>query len=128
MIRVLIADDHALLREGLKLILSDTDDVQVCGEAANGEEVLDKLRNNSFDVIVLDINMPRKNGFEVLDELRGGGNCIPVLILSTYSAEDYRDLAVMKGADGFIAKDQAPGKLLDAIRNVVKHNGRNLRK
>jgi two-component system, NarL family, invasion response regulator UvrY len=120
MIRVFIADDHSLMREGLKLILSETEDVHVTGEAANGEEVLDKLKHNNFDVIVLDINMPRKTGFEVLEELRTIGNKIPVLILSTYSAEDYRDLATQKGASGYITKEQAPEKLIDAIRQIVK--------
>ena len=120
MIRVFIADDHSLMREGLKLILSETDDVHVAGEATNGEEVLNALEKNSYDVIVLDINMPRKTGFEVLDELRALGNQIPVLVLSTYCAEDYRDLATKKGAVGYITKEQAPEKLIDAIRKAVQ--------
>lgn len=77
MIKVLIADDNHLLRAGLKLILSDTKDIYVVEEASNGQEVLDRLNTNSFDVIVLDINMPKKTGFEVLTELKTRGNKIP---------------------------------------------------
>ena len=120
MIRVLIADDHLILREGLKMILEETEDIHVVDEASDGEEVLDKAKKNSFDVIVLDINMPRKNGFEVLEELKARGNIIPVLMLSTYSAEDYRELSVKEGAAGYLTKKQAPAQLIDAIRKVFQ--------
>jgi two-component system invasion response regulator UvrY len=119
-IKVLIADDHMLLREGLKLILDETEDIHVVDEASDGEEVLDKVKKNSFDVIVLDINMPRKNGFEVLKELKAWGNKIPVLMLSTYSGEDYRDLSIKEGATGYLTKEQAPAQLIDAIRKVFQ--------
>jgi two-component system, NarL family, invasion response regulator UvrY len=118
LIRVLIADDHPLLREGLKLILSETDDIMLSGEAADGQEVLDKVKSDNFDVLVLDITMPKKNGFEVLKELRNDGNDIPVLILSTYSAEEYGEQALKEGASGYLTKDEAPEKLIDAIRQV----------
>lgn len=120
MIRVLIADDHSLMRAGLKLILSETEDMHVAEEASNGEEVLNKLKNNSFDVMLLDINMPKKSGFEVLAELRAMGNRMPVVVLSTFPAEDYRDLATKHGAAGYLTKEQAPEQLIDAIRKVVK--------
>jgi two-component system, NarL family, invasion response regulator UvrY len=120
MIRVLIADDHPLLREGLKLILSETDDIVLSGEAVDGQEVLDKVKSDNFDVLVLDITMPRKNGFEVLKELRNEGNDIPVLILSTYSAEEYGELALKEGASGYLTKDEAPEKLIDSIRHVSR--------
>jgi two-component system, NarL family, invasion response regulator UvrY len=120
MIRVLIADDHSLMRAGLKMILSETEDLRVAEEASNGEEVLDKLKNNSFDVMLLDINMPKKSGFEVLAELRAMGNRMPVVVLSTFSAEDYGDSAIKAGAAGYLTKEQAPEKLIDAIRKVVK--------
>jgi two-component system, NarL family, invasion response regulator UvrY len=121
MIKVLIADDHPLLREGLKLILEETEDIRVAEEASDGEEVLDRLKNNSFDVMVLDINMPKKSGFEVLEELKARGNTIPVLILSTYSEDEYIDLAIKKGAGGYLTKEQAPEKLIDAIRDLFKN-------
>jgi len=119
-IRVLIADDHLILREGLKMILEETEDIQVVDEASDGEEVLDKAKKNSFDVIMLDINMPRKNGFEVLEELKARGNKIPVLMLSTYSGEEYRDLSIKEGAAGYLTKKQAPAQLIDAIRKVFQ--------
>ena len=121
MIKVLIADDNQLLREGLKLILSDTKDIHVVEEASNGQEVLDKLDTNSFDVIVLDINMPKKTGFEVLTELKTRGNKIPVLILSTYSAEDYRHLAIKEGASGYLTKEDAPELFIDSVRQVFQN-------
>ena len=120
MIKVLIADDHPLLRQGLKLILEETEDIRVAEEASDGEEVLDRLKNNSFDVMVLDINMPRKGGFEVLEKLKTLGNKIPVLILSTYSEDEYKELAMREGAAGYLTKEQAPEKLIDAIRRVFK--------
>ena len=119
-IRVLIADDHPLLREGLKLILSETDDIVLAGEVSDGEEVLDKVKTDDFDVLVLDITMPKKNGFEVLKELRIGGNDIPVLMLSTYPFEEYGELAKKEGASGYLTKEEAPEKLIDAIREVSR--------
>jgi two-component system invasion response regulator UvrY len=119
-IRVLIADDHLILREGLKMILEETEDIQVVDEASHGDEVLDKAMKNSFDVMVLDINMPRKNGFEVLGELKARGNKIPVLMLSTYPGEEYRDLSIQEGAAGYLTKNQAPKHLIDAIRKVFQ--------
>jgi len=120
MIRVLIADDHPLLREGLKLILSEIDDIVLAGEATDGQEVLDKVKTDDFDVLVLDITMPKKNGFEVLQELRDGGKDIPVLMLSTYSFDEYGEQAVKEGASQYLTKEEAPEKLIDAIRKVSK--------
>jgi two-component system, NarL family, invasion response regulator UvrY len=119
-IRVLIADDHLILREGLKMILDETEDIHVVDEASDGEEVLDKAKKNNFDVIVLDINMPRKNGFEVLEELKARGNRIPVLMLSTYPGEDYRALSIKEGAAGYFTKGQAPEELIAGIRKVFQ--------
>ena len=102
------------------MILSETKDIQVVDEASDGEEVLDKVKKDNFDVMVLDINMPRKGGFEVLEELKALGNKIPVLILSTYSEDEYKELAMREGAAGYLTKEQAPEKLIDAIRRVFK--------
>ena len=121
MIRVLIADDQWLMREGLKLILSETEDLHVTEEASNGEEALEKLKHNSFDVMVLDINMPKKSGFEVLSELRAMGNQMPVVILSTFSAEDCRDLAIKLGAAYYLTKEQASEEIIDVLRKVVRN-------
>jgi two-component system invasion response regulator UvrY len=117
-IKVLIADDHELMRIGLKMLLEGTEDIVVSAEATNGEEVLDKLKADNFDVMVLDISMPKKTGIEVLRELKAQGNKIPVLILSTYSIEECGERAIREGADGFLSKEDAPEKLIDAIRKV----------
>jgi two-component system, NarL family, invasion response regulator UvrY len=118
MIKVLVADDHELMRIGLKMLLEGTEDIVVSAEATNGEEVLDKLKADNFDVMVLDISMPKKTGIEVLRELKAQGNKIPVLILSTYSMEECGERAIKEGADGFLSKEDAPEKLIDAIRKV----------
>jgi two-component system, NarL family, invasion response regulator UvrY len=118
MIKVLVADDHELMRIGLKMLLEGTEDIVVSAEATNGEEVLDKLKADNFDVMVLDISMPKKTGIELLRELKAQGNKIPVLILSTYSMEECGERAIKEGADGFLSKEDAPEKLIDAIRKV----------
>src|SRR4030043_2430003 len=102
MIKVLIADDHELVRDGLKMIFSETEDIVVSAEATNGEEVLDKLKTDNFDVMVLDLNMPKKTGLEVLKELRVQGNKIPVLILRAPSIEEFVVLVIKEVADGFL--------------------------
>jgi len=119
-IRVLVADDHLILREGLKMLLEETEDIHVVDEASDGEEVLDKAKENSIDVIVMDINIPKKNGFEVLVELKARGNKIPVLMLSSYSEEDYRDLSTKEGAAGYLTKKQAPAQLINVIRKAFQ--------
>jgi two-component system invasion response regulator UvrY len=121
MIKVLIADDHELMRIGLKMLLEGTEDIVVSAEATNGEEVLDRLKTNNFDVMVLDISMPKKTGIEVLRELKAQGNKIPVLILSTYSMEECGERAIKEGADGFLSKEDAPEKLIDAIRKASQN-------
>ncbi|MEW6053174.1 MAG: response regulator transcription factor [Nitrospirota bacterium] len=120
MIRVLIVDDHLILREGLKMILEETEDIQVVDEASDSEEVLDKAKENSIDVIVMDINMPKRDGFSILRELKVRGNKIPVLMLSSYSGEDYGALSIKEGAAGYLTKDHAPADLIDAIRKVIQ--------
>jgi DNA-binding NarL/FixJ family response regulator len=122
MIKVLIADDHEIMREGLKMILGETKDIVVAAEASNGEEVLDKLKADDFDVMVLDISMPKKNGLEVLRELKAQGKRIPAtILLSAYFTEEWSKRAMKEGADRFLSKEDAPEKLIDAIRNVVQN-------
>jgi len=119
--QVLIADDHELMRIGLKMLLEGAGDIVVSDEATNGEEVLDKLKADDFDVMVLDITMPKKTGLEVLRELKAQGNKIPVLILSAHSMEECGERAIKEGADGFLSKEDAPEKLIDAIRKISKN-------
>jgi len=120
-IKVLIADDHELTRIGLKMLLEGTEDIVVTAEATNGEEVLDKLKADNFDVMVLDITMPKKNGIEVLRELKAQGKRIPAILLSAHFSEEWSKRAMKEGADRFLSKEDAPEKLIDAIRNLVQN-------
>ena len=120
MIRVLIADDHELMRIGLKMLLEGTEDIVVAAEATNGEEVLDKLKTDNFDIMVLDLTMPKKTSLQVLRELKAQGNKIPALILSAHSIEECGELGIKEVADGFLSKEDAPEKLIDAIRKILQ--------
>ncbi len=119
MIRALIADDHAVVRQGLRQILLETTDMVVTGEAANGPEALERARAGGYDVIVLDITMPGRSGFEVLKELRLEDPALPVLVLSMHSEEQFAVRLLKAGASGYLNKESAPDELVKAIRKVV---------
>ena len=121
MIRILIADDHAIVRRGLKQIVSEQADMIVASEAENAREVLDLVRTQKWDVVVLDINMPGRNGLEVLKELKRENPKLPVLILSIHPEEQYGVRVLKAGAAGYLTKDSAPDELVLAIRKV--HRG-----
>jgi DNA-binding NarL/FixJ family response regulator len=118
MIKVLIADDHTIVREGLKQIVNETCDIAVADEARNGQEVLDKINKQQFDVIVLDISMPGLNGIEILKQIRSHNAKLPVLILSIYPEEQYAVRVLRAGASGYMTKESAPDELINAIRTV----------
>lgn len=119
MIRALIADDHAVVRQGLKQILGDTPEMVVAGEATTGQEVLDKVRAETWDVVVLDISMPDRSGLDVLKQLRSERPKLPVLVLSMHSEDQYAVRVLKAGASGYLTKDSAPDELVKAIRKVV---------
>lgn len=119
MIRVLVADDHPIVREGLKQILSDTEDILVADEADSGQVVLDCTARNNYDVILLDISMPGRDGLEVLRELKQQKPRLPVLILSIYPEEHYAVRVLRGGASGYLTKSSAPDELITAIRRVA---------
>ncbi|MEP7357962.1 MAG: response regulator transcription factor [Anaerolineales bacterium] len=119
MIRALIADDHAVVRQGLRQILLETTDMVVTGEAANGPEALERARSGGYDVVVLDITMPGRSGFEVLKELRLEDPALPVLVLSMHSEEQFAVRLLKAGASGYLNKESAPEELVKAIRKVV---------
>jgi len=119
MIRALIADDHAVVRKGLRLILQETSDMQVAGEAASGLEALDSARQGGYDVVVLDITMPGRSGFEVLKDLRVEHPELPVLVLSMHAEEQFAVRLLKSGAAGYLNKESAPEELVKAIRKVV---------
>lgn len=118
MIRVLIADDHTILRKGLRELLEETSDIEPAGEATNGKEVLKKVREDAFDVILLDISMPGRSGIDVLKHLKTEKPDLPVLILSMYPEDQYAIRALKAGASGYLTKDSAPEQLIGAIRKV----------
>jgi DNA-binding NarL/FixJ family response regulator len=119
MIKVLIADDHAVVREGLKQILAGTSDMQVTQEASNGQEVLDKVRGNPVDVVVLDISMPGRSGLDTLMQLKREHPALPVLVLSMHSEDQFAVRILKAGARGFLTKESAPDLLVSALRKVV---------
>ena len=120
MVRVLIADDHAVVREGLKRIVADSQDMVVVGEAANGHEVLEFMRDHGCDLVLLDLAMPGKDGLDTLKELRQARPNMPVLILSVYPEEQYAVRLLRAGAAGYLTKESAPEQLIEAIRKVSK--------
>jgi two-component system, NarL family, invasion response regulator UvrY len=119
MIRVLIADDHAVVRQGLKQIIGDTPEMLVAGEATNGQEVLDRVRAETWDVVVLDISMPDRSGLDILKQLRSERPKLPVLVLSMYSEDQYAMRVLKAGASGYLTKDSAADELVKAIRKVL---------
>ncbi len=119
MIRVIIADDHALVRAGLKHLLSEAEGITVVGEACKGQEVLTEVRRTPCDVLLLDIGLPGRSGLDVLKQLRVEHPNLPVLILTMYPEEMYAVRALRAGAAGYITKDNPPDELVGAVRKVA---------
>lgn len=120
MIRILIADDHAIVRAGLKQFISDQADMQVAGEAATGSECIQLVRATDFDVVLLDISMPDKNGIDTLKTLKQVRPELPVLMLSGYAEDQYAVNLLRAGAAGYLNKEAASTQLVGAIRTVVR--------
>jgi two-component system, NarL family, invasion response regulator UvrY len=120
MIKIIIADDHAIVRKGLKQILEDTMEMIVADEAESGFELMDKLHksNAGFDIVILDITMPGKSGLDVLKEIKAEWPELPVLVLSVHQEEQYALRVLKAGAAGYINKKSAPEDLIEAIRIV----------
>ena len=119
MIRILVADDHPIVRQGLKQIIADNPDMVVSVEAADGQEVLNQVWKNEFDVVLLDISMPVMNGMDILKQLKSQKPRLAVLLLSVHPEEQYALRALKAGAAGYITKDKAPEELIRAIRAVA---------
>ena len=119
MIRILIVDDHTVVRRGLKQILSEESDMSVVGEAHNAQEMLTLVRKQPCDVIVADISMPGRSGLDVLKELKQDRPKLPVLVLSMHPEDQYAVRALKLGASGYMTKESAPEELVKAIRKVV---------
>jgi two-component system invasion response regulator UvrY len=118
MIKILIADDHAIVRGGLKQILSEISDMVVVGEAADGQEVLEKVRKYDLDLVLLDIAMPGRGGLDTLKQLKHEKPELSVLVLSMYPEEQYAVRAFKAGVSGYLTKESAPEELISAIRKV----------
>jgi len=118
-IKILIADDHAIVREGLKQIVAEEKDMRVAGEAANAFELMELLKNEEWSIVVLDINMPGKSGLEALKDIKQIYPHLPVLILSMFTEDQYGLRAIKAGAFGYLKKVSAPTELVTAIRKIV---------
>ena len=119
MIRILIADDHAIVRAGLKQFIADQADMEVTAEASSGSEAIAAVRARDFDVVLLDISMPDKNGIDTLKTLKHVKPELPVLMLSAYAEDQYAVNLLRAGAAGYLNKEAASTQLVGAIRTVV---------
>lgn len=119
-VKIMIADDHSMIREGLKSLLELEGDIQVVAEAEDGVDCLEKLKICTPDVLLLDINMPRKNGLEVLQTLKSSKSKVKVLVLTVHNEVEYLMKAVDIGVDGYILKDSESAELKKAIFSIVE--------
>lgn len=118
MIKILIADDHPVVRKGLREIIEETSDMEVADEASNGQEVLAKVFKKDFDVVLLDISMPGRSGLDILKELKSQLPKLAVLVLSIHPEEQYAVQVLKAGAAGYLTKKSAPEELITALRKV----------
>lgn len=119
MIKVLVADDHAIVRQGLKLILSEEFDSLVLGEACNGRELLRLVEQDAWDIVVLDITLSDRNGLDILKDLKLQHPKLPVLILSMHSEDQFAVRSLKAGASGYMTKENVPEELVKAIKKVL---------
>lgn len=122
MINILIVDDHIIVREGLRRIIEETNEIKVGAEASTGKEALKIIHQEKFDLVLLDISMPKINGLQTLKEIRKYDKKLPILMLSMHAEEQYAMRAMKAGAAGYLTKDSAPSMLVGAIRKI--HKGR----
>jgi two-component system, NarL family, invasion response regulator UvrY len=120
MIKVFVVDDHSIVREGAKRIISDTGDMEVAGECSNGLEALRSILENDYDVVLLDIGLPGMDGLDVLREVKAKKPALPVLILSMYPEGQYASRVLREGASGYVAKESLPAELVSAIRKAAR--------
>jgi DNA-binding NarL/FixJ family response regulator len=118
MIKILIADDHAIVRKGLKQILADAADIASIDEASSGQEALKKVRENNYNMVLLDISMPGMSGVDVLKQLKTERPKLPVLILTMHPEDQYAVRILKAGASGYLTKESAPDELISAIQKV----------
>jgi DNA-binding NarL/FixJ family response regulator len=119
MIRIVIADDHTIVREGLKQMLTAVADFKVVGEASNGQEVLSKLRELDFDLLLLDMSMPGRSGTELIRQVKSEHPKLRILVLTMHEEQQYAVRAIKAGASGYLTKESAPDLLVSAIRKIA---------
>ncbi|MEO8598891.1 MAG: response regulator transcription factor [bacterium] len=119
MIRLVIADDHTIMREGLKRILDGAENIEVVGEAVNGFEVLAKVREGGFDVLLLDLSMPGRSGVELIRQIKSEAPKLPILVLTMHEEDQYAVRTIRAGARGYLTKESAGTQLLSAIEKVA---------
>ena len=119
MIRLVIADDHAIVREGLKRIVGDAEGLHIEGEAADGNAVMQLVRDREFDVLVLDLSMPGRSGMELIKLARAEKPRLRILVLSMHQEAQYAVRALKSGASGYLTKESAPAELVQAIRKIA---------
>ena len=119
MIKIVIIDDHPIVRRGLKQILMEESDLEIVGEAENAEKAMPLLRQSGCDIVILDITLPGVNGIGVLAKIKGEFPGLPVLILSVHPEEQYAKVALKTGASGYLTKEGTPDELVKAIRKIV---------
>ncbi|MDB5941236.1 MAG: two component transcriptional regulator, LuxR family [Ramlibacter sp.] len=119
MIRIVIADDHAIVREGLKRIVGSADDMEVVSEAADGTAVMQQVREADFDVLVLDLSMPGRSGMELIKLAKAEKPRLRILVLSMHQELQYAVRAIKSGASGYLTKESAPAELVLALRKIA---------
>jgi len=118
--RVMIADDHAIVREGLRRILEGQEGIEVAGEAVNGHEVMDRVRAGQFELLLPDLSMPGKSGIELIKQVRDEAPRLRILVLTMHEEDQYAVRAIRAGAQGYLTKESAPSQLVSAIRRVAE--------
>ena len=119
MIRIVVADDHTIVREGLKQILTAAGDLEVVAEAQNGFEVMDRVRALDFDVLLLDMSMPGKSGIELIKQVKDEKPKLRILVLTMHEEHQYAIRAIRAGASGYLTKESASRQLIEALRKVA---------
>ena len=119
MIEILLVDDHAIVREGLRRIIDDTPGITISAEASTGQDALNLIWKEKYDLVILDISMPGKNGLQTLKEIKKHDAKLPVLMLSMHAEKQYAMRAIKAGASGYLTKESASEQLVSAIRKIV---------
>lgn len=119
MIKIVIADDHDIVRAGLKQIIADEEDMEVAGEANSGEKLIELIKKNDYDIVLLDLKMSGMNGIEVMKHIKAIKPAIPVIVLSMHAEDQYAVRTIKAGASGYITKETAGDNLISAVKRVV---------